>query len=721
MDGTYAPIHTPRVRTPTRLQMEATECGAAALAIVLEHHGSYLPLSQVRIECGVSRDGSKAGNMLRAARRYGLQARGFRKEPEELRQLPVPMIVHWNMNHFVVVEGFGTDSVFLNDPATGPRTVTQTEFGQSFTGVVLTLEPTDDFVKTGKRPALLPALLARARGSSVALTFVILASLLLVLPGLLIPVFGKVFVDSVLVGGKRDWLVGLLIGMALTGMLRAALTGLQRSALLRLVTKLSVSTASSFMWHVLRLPVPFFFARSPGELASRVRLNDAVASLLSGRLSAVVLDLLLVAFYGTAMAYFDVWLTAIGIATAILHLTLLKFAERTRTDLSRRVTQEAGKLQGVAAGGLQMIETIKATGAEADFFAQWAGHQAKLVNAQQTLARRESALAIAASAVTRINSVLVLGLGALRVMDGHMTLGTLVAFQSLMTSFIGPIESLAAFGASLQELRGSVERLDDVLSHERDPSTVKDNSGSEHQRLNGELQLAAVSFSYLPYAPPLVEALDLHIAPGERVALIGGTGSGKSTVAKLVTGLYTPQSGQVLFDGVPRGELAASALHRSVALVDQDITLFEGSVRDNLTLWDTTVPEADVVQAAKDACIHEDIARLQGGYGAKLTEGGFNFSGGQRQRLEIARALVRQPALLVLDEATSALDAETERRVDENLRRRGVSCLIIAHRLSTIRDCDEIIVLDHGRAVQRGSHEQLMAEAGLYRELIAAS
>jgi NHLM bacteriocin system ABC transporter peptidase/ATP-binding protein len=703
--------------------MEATECGAAALAIVLEHHGSYVPLSQIRIECGVSRDGSKAGNMLRAARRYGLQARGFRKEPHELRELPLPMIVHWNMNHFVVVEGFGSELVYLNDPATGPRTVSHAEFGESFTGVVLTLEPGDEFIRIGKRPALLPALLARAKGSRVALTFVILAGLLLVLPGLLIPVFGKVFVDSVLIGGKRDWLAGLLVGMALTGALRAGLTALQRGTLLRLVAKLSVSTASSFMWHVLRLPVPFFFARSPGELASRVRLNDAVAGLLSGRLSAVVLDLMLVAFYGAAMAYFDPWLASIGLATAALHLGLLKFAERARTDLSRRVTQEAGKLQGVAAGGLQMIETLKATGAEADFFAQWAGHQAKLVNTQQTLARREQMLAVAASALTRINSVLVLGLGALRVMDGHMTLGTLVAFQSLMASFIGPIGSLAAFGATLQELRGSVERLDDVLSHEPDPSAQPagaDDAG-DHRRLHGELQLSGVSFSYLPYAPPLVEALDLHIAPGERVALIGGTGSGKSTVAKLVTGLYSPQAGQVLFDGIPRESLPKSALHRSIALVDQDITLFEGSVRDNITLWDDTVPEADVVQAAKDACIHEDISKLQGGYEAKLTEGGFNFSGGQRQRLELARALVRQPALLVLDEATSALDPETERRVDENLRRRGCSCLIIAHRLSTIRDCDEIIVLDRGRPVQRGSHEQLMAEPGLYRELIAAS
>lgn len=722
MDGSYAPLFRHRVRTPTRLQMEATECGAAALAIVLEYFGSYVPLSQVRIECGVSRDGSKASNMLRAARRYGLRAAGLRKEPEDLRSLGLPMIVHWNLNHFVVVEGFGSDAVYLNDPATGPRTVTHAEFSQSFTGIVLTFEPTDEFQKTGKRPKLLPALLARANGSGSGLAFVITAGLLLVLPGLLIPAFGKVFVDSVLVGGKRDWLWGLLLGMGLTGGLRATLTALQRGTLLRLVTKLSVSSASTFMWHVLRLPVPFFFARSPGELASRVRLNDAVASLLSGRLSAVVLDLLLVGFYGAAMVYFDRWLSMVGFATAALHLLLLRLAERTRTDLSRRVTQESGKLQGVAAGGLQMIETIKATGAEADFFGQWAGHQAKLVNTQQTLARREQLLAIAASAITRINTVLVLGLGALRVMDGHMTLGTLVAFQSLMASFVGPIESLAAFGASLQELRGSVERLDDVLRHEPDVSTTSTRHGpGQHRRLNGELELYDVSFSYLPHAPLLVEGIHLHIAPGERVALIGGTGSGKSTVAKLVTGLYTPQRGEVLFDGMPRHQLPVSALHRSVALVDQDITLFEGTVRDNLTLWDDTVPEADVVQAAKDACIHDDIARLQGGYSAKLTEGGFNFSGGQRQRLEIARALVRQPALLVLDEATSALDPETERRVDENLRRRGVSCLIIAHRLSTIRDCDEIIVLANGRVVQRGSHEQLLSEPGTYRDLISAS
>ncbi|HEX2675826.1 MAG TPA: NHLP family bacteriocin export ABC transporter peptidase/permease/ATPase subunit, partial [Polyangiales bacterium] len=612
--------------------------------------------------------------------------------------------------------------VYLNDPATGPRVVTDEEFDHAFTGVALTFVPSADFKVTGKRPALLPSLLRRLSGTKAPLLYVILAGLGLVLPGLVIPIFSKVFVDSVLVGGKHEWLPALLIGMAGTALLRAALTWLQRAYLLRLVMKLAVSMASGFMWHVLRLPVPFFFARSEGDLASRVQLNDQVAHMLSGELSDVALDLLLIGFYGVLMLYFDPLLTSIGVATAIAHVVLLRLAERMRTDLSQRVAQEGGKLAGVAAGGLTMIETLKATGAESAFFSQWAGHQAKVISAQQTLARREQLLNAAVSALSQINDALVLGVGALRVMDGHMSVGTLVAFQSLMSSFIRPIESLAQFGATLQTLRGSIERLDDVLGHERDSSIEEHSNGQapSPRRLTGELELRDVTFGYLPFAPALVSELDAKLAPGQRIALVGGTGSGKSTIAKLVTGLYAPWSGEILFDGEPRPQLPRDALTSSIALVDQDISLFEGTVRENLTLWDDTVPEIDVVQAAKDACIHEDITKLQGGYDARVTEGGFNFSGGQRQRLEIARALVRQPAMLVLDEATSALDPDTERRVDENLRRRGCSCLIVAHRLSTIRDSDEIIVLDKGRVVQRGSHEQLLGQEGLYRELIAA-
>jgi NHLM bacteriocin system ABC transporter peptidase/ATP-binding protein len=708
-----------RVRTPTRLQMEATECGAASLAIVLDHFGSFVPLSKLREECGVSRDGSKASNVLKAARQYGLDAKGYRKEPGQVREMDLPLIVHWNFNHFLVVEGFDKKRVYLNDPASGPTSVTHEEFDHSFTGVVLSMKTTPEYRAVGRRPSMFAMLRRRLQGSRSSVAFIALAGLGLLIPGLVIPVFGMVFVDEVLVAGQVSWLPALLLGMALTAAVRAALTYVQRTYLLRLMSRLGVQMSTGFLWHALRLPVGFFLARSPGELAERVRSNDTVAHILSGKITGIVLDLVLVAFYATFMLYIDPWLTLIGFATAGAHLWLLRAAERMRTDLSRQVGQHAGKLAGVSAGGLQMIETIKGTGSESEFFAQWAGYQAKLLVAQQELARRDQILTVATELLSRGNSLLVLAVGALRVMDGHMSLGMLVAFQSLMSSFIQPIESLSQVGAEMQTLRGNLERLDDVLEHGRDEALAASPTDDvAPHRLTGELELKDVTFGYLPFSPALVTELSLRIAPGQRIALVGGSGSGKSTVARLVCALYKPWQGEILFDGQPREKLARSAITSSVAMVDQEVTLFEGTIRENLTLWDDTVPDADVIQAAKDACIHDDIAKLPGGYDARVLEGGGNFSGGQRQRLEIARALTRQPALVVLDEATSALDPETEQRVDANLRRRGCSCLIIAHRLSTIRDSDEIIVLERGRVVQRGAHEELLAQGGLYRELI---
>ncbi len=717
MDGA-APKPSKPVRTHIRLQMEATECGAVALGIVLEHLGTYVAPVTLRQEAGVSRDGSKASNILKAAKLHHINARGFRKEPQQVRELPMPVVVHWNFNHFLVVEGFKNGRVYLNDPATGRRSVSDEDFDHAFTGVVLTFEPTEEYEPSGTRPRILPSLLGRLRGARGAILFLVLAGLGLVLPGLLVPVWSQVFVDEILVGGKRDWLMPLLGGMLLTALLRAVLTRLQRFYLIRLHMRLAVGMSSGFLWHVLRLPMGFFLARTPGDLANRVQLNDQVAGLLSGRLAGVVLDFILVAFYLAMMAFYDPWLTMIGIGTAALHVALVVAQQRGRVDDSMRIAIESGKLAGVAAGGLSMIETLKATGAETAFFSQWAGYQAKLSETQQRMVRREQIISALVGGVGRINTLLVLGFGAMRVMDGHLTLGSLVALQSVMASFLAPIESLTQFSLALQQLTGYVERLDDVLGHEPEAS---DAAVEPHRRLHGDLELTGVTFGYQPFSPPLVDNLDLHVAPGQRVALVGSSGSGKSTVGKLVCGLYQPWSGQIRFDGKPRQEVPPSALAASVGVVDQDISLFEGTIRDNLTLWDATVPEADIVQAAKDACIHEDITRLEGGYDAQVGEGGFNFSGGQRQRLEIARALVRQPSILVMDEATSALDPETEHVVDENLRRRGVSCLIVAHRLSTIRDCDEILVFERGKVVQRGSHQQLMAEGGRYGELISTA
>lgn len=708
-----------RVRTPTQLQLEATECGAASLAIVLEFFGSFVPLSVLREQCGVSRDGSKAASVLKAARTYGLEARGYRKEPHELRDMAMPVIAHWNFNHFLVVEGFSRRSVHLNDPAAGRLRVTYDEFDRGFTGVVLTFVPTERFAPSGGRPSVWPSLLRRTSGVRWAFAVLTVSGLLLAIPTLAIPLFSKVFVDEILIAGRDDWLLPLLGGMTLAAVLQAALVQLQKSQLLRAVLQLGVEMSAKFVWHALRLPVSFYFARSPADMAGRVALNDTASGVLSGRLSTVALNLLLVGFYGALLFYLSTSVALIGLVTVGLHVLLLRAATRRRVDLGRVTARHHGNLSAVGAGGLQMIETIKATAAENEFFAHWAGHHAKLAVAHQDAARHEQIVSTLGSVLAHANTLVVLCAGALQVIDGQMTVGTLVAVQALMRGFVQPAHGLSQIGFELQKLRGDLERLDDVLQHERDPSVAKVSDREwQPRRLSGGLELSAVSFAYHSLAPPLIKDLNLRIAPGQRVALVGGTGSGKSTLAKLVCGLYRPSAGQVLFDG--QHVTDRETLANSVALVDQDIKLFEGTVRENLTLWDATVPEADVVQAAKDACIHADIAKLPGGYDARVTEGGLNFSGGQRQRLEIARALVRKPALLVLDEATSALDPETELEVDKKLRRRGMSCLIVAHRLSTIRDCDEIIVIEAGSVVQRGSHETLLAHRGPYQRLITA-
>ena len=711
-------------RSPTVLQMEAVECGAAALAIVLAHHGRWVPLEELRVACGVSRDGSKASNVVKAARNYGLVAKGFKKEPQALRSMTLPAILHWNFNHFLVLDGFRKGRVFLNDPGTGPRDVSEEELDQAFTGVVMTFEPGPEFRKSGEPPRLIPALRRRLAGSRAALAFVLLAGLALAIPALVVPVFSKVFVDSVLLENRRDWLPPLLFGMGFAAVMTGLLTWIQQVYLLRLETRMAVSSSSRFLWHVLRLPTEFFSQRFAGDISSRVGINDRVAQLLSRDLATNALGAVMIVFFAAVLFQYDAVLTLVGIAVVSLNVAALRYVSRKRVDGNRRLVQDQGKLLGTAIGGLQTIETLKATGGESDLFARWAGYQAKVVNGRQELERYTQLLDTVPPLLSAVNTALILGIGGLRVMNGSLSLGGLVAFQLLMAAFIAPVTRLVSLGGKLQMVEGDMNRLDDVLRYRLDPSTAASVGELPPEgapvRLNGGLELRDVCFGYSRLDPPLIEGFSLNLKPGSRVALVGGSGSGKSTLSRLVTGLYPPWSGEILLDGRGRSEISPGVLTGSLAAVDQNVFLFEGTVRENLTLWDATVPLPEVVAAAKDACIHEDIAARPGGYDSPVEEGGANWSGGQRQRLEIARALVGRPSILVLDEATSALDPTTESRIDQNLRRRGCTCLIVAHRLSTIRDADEIIVLEKGKVVQRGTHDELKGIEGPYARLISA-
>ncbi|WP_300163363.1 NHLP family bacteriocin export ABC transporter peptidase/permease/ATPase subunit [Bradyrhizobium sp.] len=706
-------------RTPTVLQMEASECGAAALGIVLAYYGAWIPLEQLRTACGVSRDGSKASNIVKAARSFGLAARGFRKEPSTLHEMPMPCIIHWNFNHFVVLEGIDGDRVYINDPALGRRRIDMTELDLAFTGVVLTMERTESFKKQGSEPRGLRLLLRELRGSTTAVGLLVVVSLALVVPAIVVAGFSKIFVDDILIRHTSNWLVPLLIGMAITAAFRAILTMVRQSLLLRLQTKLAVVMISRFLWHVMALPVEFFTQRHAGDVASRVSANEQIARLLSSGIAANALNLTSVVFFAAAMAIYDLPLAALGVGMSLMNVLALRLMGDRRQDVSRSLAIERGKLVGATVSAVRTIETLKASGLEDEAFGQWAGIQAKALNAEQELGVSSALLDLMPTLFSGLTVAAILGFGGLRVIEGSLTLGSLIAFQSLMASFSEPVNELVNYVGSFQTIKGALERLEDVYNYPVEDSGKAVAADRFPPKLAGRVELHNIQFGYSVLEPPLLADLSINVPPGARIALVGASGSGKSTLAKLICGLYRPWSGEIRIDGWTLPEIPPQVFANSVAYVDQDVFLFEGTARDNLTLWDATATEADLSQALRDAAIHEDIAARAGNYDCYVNEGGTNFSGGQRQRIEIARALVSNPSVIVLDEATGALDPITEKSIDDSLRRRGCTCIIIAHRLSTIRDCDEIILLQQGKIVERGTHEQLMALQGAYAKLVA--
>jgi NHLM bacteriocin system ABC transporter peptidase/ATP-binding protein len=707
-----------RVRTPTIIQMEAIEAGAAALGIILGYYGKFVPLEQLRIACGVSRDGSLAINMVTAAQKYDLKGDEQPYTLKEIRNLTFPIIINWNVNHFVVVEGFNKKNVCINDPATGPRKITWREFNENYGGKALILTPGPAFKKEGKPKPLIGSILSRFKGCKGPLLYLFLAGLFLLVPGIALPSFTRYFVDQILIKKLTSAAPLFIFALFLTICTTVILTSLQGYFLARLNGKISIRLSSHFLWHILRLPVEFYAERHGGEIAYRLTINDKVVATLTEELARAFINLILIVAYGTLMFFYDPLIACIGIAAGVLNLAILYAINRVRTDANIRLQQDMGKRVGVAIGGLQNIETLKAIHAESDFFARWAGYYAKTINSVQEIGKLDIYLSIIPPVTQFLVASLVLTLGGIRVIEGEMTLGMLLGLQTLMQTFLTPITRFIYLGQRIQNVRGGLYRLDDVLSNPIDPRLAIEKKEGPLQKLRGELQIKKINFGYNPLTPPLIKDFDLHILPGQSVAIIGPSGCGKTTIARLVAGLYQPWSGEILFDGQPIDRIGRPTFCRSVAAVDQRIFLFGGTIRENLTLWDDTLPEDDMIQGAVDAQIHGEIIKRAEGYESEVLEGGANFSGGQIQCLEIARALAINPSLIVFDEATSSLDSETEIKILKKIRQRGCACLIIAHRLSTIRDCDEIVILQRGEVISRGTHLELKSSSPIYQEFI---
>ena len=710
-------------KVPVVMQMEALECGAACLAMVLAYYGKWMPLEQVRVDCGVSRDGSKAGNVMKAARSYGLEAKGYRMGLEAVKGISAfPCIIHWNLNHFVVLCGFRGNHACINDPARGSVKVTMDEFDKAFTGIVMVFAPTENFEPDGKRTSTLAFARKRLPGAGAAMVFVMLTSIIGYVFTLLNPAFSRFFMDRLLTGENSELLTPFIALVAAVSLLQVFVAAIRAVYSLKINGKMAVVGSGSFMWKVLKMPMEFFSQRMAGDLLTRHKANETIAEQLVNTLTPLALSAVMMVFYLVVMLRYSPLLTLVGLVSILINIVMSRVISEKRVNITRVQTRDAGKLMSATVSGIRMVETIKASGAENGYFQRWAGYQAS-VNEQNTkYTRLNQYLGFIPAFITTLANALVLVLGIWLCMRGEFTLGMVTAFQSFLASFLSPAMTLVTAGQTLQEMRTQMERVQDVMEYPEDPyfSDAPVSEDEDYDKLTGAVELRNVTFGYSKLDPPLIENFSLNLKPGGRVALVGASGCGKSTISKLISGLYQPWSGEILFDGKPISEIDRAVFTGSVAVVDQDIILFNDTIANNIKMWDDSIEDFEVILAARDAQIHDDIMARPGGYQGKITEGGRDLSGGQRQRLEIARVLAQDPHIVIMDEATSALDARTEYEVTNAVKERGVACIIIAHRLSTIRDCDEIIVLDHGKVVERGTHEELFKKGGYYTELITS-
>ena len=718
------PLSKGAAKVPVIMQMETLECGAACLDMVMAYYGKWVPLEQVRVDCGVSRDGSNAKNILIAARNYGFTANGFRCEPRDLqKEGSFPCIIHWNFNHFVVLDGFKHGKAIINDPARGVCAVSMEEFDRSFTGICLKIEPGESFKPGGKSKSVWAFAAKRLKGTGTAIAFVVLSSMIAVLLNMIRPGFSRIFMDRLLTGENPSWFYPLLTAMAFVSVIQIIGSAINAIYSNKIHGKMAVVGSSTFLWHVLHMPIEFFTQRMTGDIQNRQNSNSVIAGNLVNTIAPMALNLSLVIFYFVVMVRYSWVMTLVGVASVIINLALARVISSKRVNISRVQVRDAAKLDSATVAGIEMIETIKASGAENGYFEKWSGYQASMNTQTVKFTKANLYLSCLPAFVSTLTTVTVTMMGVYLAMNGSFTVGMIMAFQGFLVSFTTPATSLISAGQTITEMRTAMERVEDVLQYPVAPC-FKSGEGQAkditYDKLGGQVELKNVTFGYSRLAEPLIRDFSMSIKPGSRVAFVGASGCGKSTIAKLISGLYEPWSGEITFDGVPLREIDRNIFTGSVAVVDQDLIIFEDRISSNIKMWDESIEDFEMILAARDAQIHEDIMQREGGYQYPLIEGGKNFSGGQRQRLEIARALAQDPSIIIMDEATSALDAKTERDVVKAISDRGITCIVIAHRLSTIRDCDEILVLDHGVVVERGTHEELFAKGGKYTELVTS-
>ncbi len=715
------PVKNGAAKVPVVMQMEALECGAASLTMILAYYGKWIPLEQVRADCGVSRDGSNAKNVLKAARSYGLTAKGYRYEPEDLKKNgKFPCIIHWNFNHFVVLDGFKGNKAYLNDPAKGSYSVPMETFDKSFTGICLMFEPSESFEPGGKPKSVLSFAKKRLKGAGAAIAFVVLTTVISSLIGIINPAFSRIFLDRLLTGENPEWFMTFLFAFAGMGAVQLIVQWIQTVYSLKINGKLSVVGSTEYMWKVLRMPMEFFSQRMAGDIQQRQGMNASAAQSLVQTFAPLALNTVMMVFYLVVMIRYSFVLTLVGLASIVINIAVSRIISKKRINITRVSMRDSGKLAGATVAGIEMIETIKASGAENGFFEKWAGYQASVNTQQVRFERLNQYLGMIPTFVSSLANTAVLILGVYFTINGEFTVGMIMAFQGFLGSFTAPAQTLISAGQTLQEMRTQMERVEDVMEYPTDVNYDNDavSEDEEYDKLTGNVELKNVTFGYSRLAEPLIRDFNLTLKTGGRVAFVGTSGCGKSTLSKLISGLYKPWSGEILFDGKPISDIDRNVFTGSLAVVDQDIILFEDTIANNIKMWDNSIEDFEMILAARDAQLHEDIMRRDGGYNYKITEGGKDFSGGQRQRMEIARVLAQDPTIIILDEATSALDAKTEYEVVKSIKDRGITCIVVAHRLSTIRDCDEIIVLDNGAVVERGTHEELYAKNGVYTQLV---